>query len=754
MTLCDRTILSRRGLLKGGGAAVVSFALLPSLAQAQQEEAEVVDQGGELPGSLADYPYLDSWIRIADDDTITVFTGKAELGQGIKTAFIQIAAEQLKVELPRIQLFTADTARTPNEGYTAASHSLEESGTAILHAGASMRMLLSDLAAEALGVPVTQLTLEDGVFRTGAGETRSYGELVRGRSLHVRASEQWQNIDPAAFTIMGTPVQRVDIPAKLTGGAAYVHDLKLPGMVHARLVRPPRRGARLAGVDTASVESLPGVLRVVRDGNYLAVIAEGEFQAIKAMRALEKAAQWQGGDTLPADNEIFDHLRQLPADVSVIAGPSTQATPPAGDRVVEATFTRPYQMHASIGPSCAVGLFDNGQMTVWSHTQGAFPDRAAISEMLGMDENSVRVIHMEGAGCYGHNGADDAAADAALLARALPGRPVRVQWMREHEHQWEPYGSAMVVTVRGSVSATGDITSWNYEVWSNPHSTRPGPAGNLLPAQLIAQAFQMAEPTNIPQPAGGADRNAVPGYTIPSARVVEHFIPQMPIRTSALRALGAYMNVFSLESFMDELAKAAEMDPVDFRLARLDDSRAREVVQTAADKFGWADWQRSPGKGRGFAYARYKNLAVYCAVALEVEVEPTSGRIQIGRAVAATDSGLVVNPDGIRNQIEGGLVQSASWTLFEQVHFKEDGITSIDWAGYPIMRFQTVPQSVEVHIIDRPDQPFLGTGEGSQGPTGAAIANAVADATGVRFHDLPLTPERVRMALRRANANG
>lgn len=746
MTTLGQMELSRRTLLKGGGGLVLYFAISPRRLPAQEAPGPTAEPQ-QLPGSLSDSPFLDSWIRIESDGSITVFTGKAELGQGIRTALTQIAAEQLRVEFSRIELVTADTARTPDEGYTAGSQSMQHSGTAILHAAAYLRRMMIGFAAEALGVSANDLKVEDGVVVSSAGDKRSYGQLVSGRSLHVTVPDQAGFFDPENYTVMGQSLPRVDIPAKLTGQQSYVHDLKLDGMVHARVVRPAKPSARLANLDTSEVEKMPGVLRVVRDGNYLGVIAEGEFQAIKAMQALQSAAQWEGGASLPADADIYEHLMRLPAVSTVVHGPETPTSPPGGARIVEATYTRPYQMHGSIGPSCAVGHFQNGQLTIWSHTQGVYPDRTAIAEMTNMDEQAVRVIHMEGAGCYGHNGADDAAADAALLARALPGRPVRVQWMRDHEHQWEPYGSAMVVKVQGSVLVTGEITSWNYEVWSNPHTTRPGPAGNLLPAQLISGAFQPEAPTNIPLPAGGADRNAVPGYSIANARVVEHFIAEMPLRTSALRSLGAYMNVFALESFMDELAFAASVDPVEFRLARLEDPRARDVVTTAADAFGWNDWARRPGHGRGFAYARYKNLAAYCAVALELDVDRATGRIRIGRAVAACDSGHAVNPDGIRNQIEGGLVQSASWTLFEQVRFDGDGIQSADWAGYPIMRFPSVPETVEVHVIDRPGEPFLGTGEASQGPAAAAIANAVADAIGVRIRDLPLQPERVRTAM-------
>ncbi|AWM28726.1 xanthine dehydrogenase family protein molybdopterin-binding subunit [Sinorhizobium fredii] len=747
MTALDQWELPRRSLLKGGGALVLYFAISPARLAAQ-EAAPTPPPPPELPGSLSEFPFLDAWIRIDSDEAITVFTGKAELGQGIRTALIQVAAEQLKVDFSRIKLLTADTAQTPNEGYTAASHSMEKSGTAILHAAAYLRRMMIGFAAEELGIASDDLKVEDGIVVSSAGERRSYGQLVSGRSLHVTVEDQTGAFAPDDYTVMGQSVPRVDIPGKLTGEPSYVHDLRLEGMAHGRIVRPPRRGARLANLDTSAVDQMPGVLQVVRDGNYLGVIAEGEFQAIKAMQALQAAAQWEGGASLPSDTDIYDHLMHLPADSSVINGPQAPQSPPEGAKTIEATYTRPYQMHGSIGPSCAVGLFQDGHLTIWSHTQGVYPDRAAIAEMMAMDERSVHLIHMEGAGCYGHNGADDAAADAALLARAVPGRPVRIQWMRDHEHQWEPYGSAMVVRTSGSVSGTGDISSWNYEVWSNPHTTRPGPAGNLLPAQLISGAFRPEAPTNIPPPAGGADRNAVPEYRIPNARVVEHFIAEMPLRTSALRSLGAYMNVFALESFMDELALAAGKDPVEFRLARLEDPRARDVVTTVADAFDWTGWARGPGRGRGFAYARYKNLAAYCAVAIDLDVDVTTGRIKLGRAVAACDSGQAVNPDGIGNQIEGGLVQSASWTLFEQVRFNAHGVQSVDWAGYPIMRFPSVPATVEVHVIDRPGEPFLGTGEASQSPAAAAIANAVADATGVRIRDLPLLPQRVRTATR------
>jgi CO/xanthine dehydrogenase Mo-binding subunit len=404
-------------------------------------------------------------------------------------------------------------------------------------------------------------------------------------------------------------------------------------------------------------------------------------------------------------------------------------------------------MHASIGPSCAVGLWRDEGLTIWTHSQGVYPLRKAIAEMLRAPEERVHCIHMEGAGCYGHNSADDAGADAALIASAFPGRPVRVHWMREDEHAWEPYGCAMVSSARAQLDTSGNIADWQYEVWSNTHSTRPGRAGNLAAATQLQTPFTPPPPEAIPQPAGGGDRNAIPYYKFGNARVVHHFIPTMPLRVSALRSLGAYMNVFSIESFMDELAKTAAADPVDFRLRHLEDPRARAVVTTAAERFGWAAYRRQQGRGRGFAFARYKNLAAYTAVACEAEVDRESGRLRLMRAVAAVDSGEAVNPDGIRNQIEGGIIQSLSWTLYEAVTFDTMRITSTDWGTYPILRFASVPDSIEVNVISRPGAPFLGTGEAAQGPTAAALANALADATGVRIRELPFTSARVKAAI-------
>ncbi|HEX3954458.1 MAG TPA: molybdopterin cofactor-binding domain-containing protein, partial [Stellaceae bacterium] len=521
---------SRRELLAGGGALVVGFSLLPRLAAAQ----EAGGTASALPGSLAKTPTLDAWIRIDAHGAITVFTGKAELGQGIKTALIQLAAEELVVPPEAIVLVTADTARTPDEGYTAGSHSVQDSGTAIRNAAAQARVLLIGAAAKRSMLPAEQFHADGGAVVGPDGNRTGYGELIGDQMLHVSAQPVSLLIKPEHYRLIGTPVPRVDIPAKVTGGAVYVQDMRLPNMVHGRLVRPPSYGATLQGLDASSVERLPGVLKVVRDGNYLGVIAEREYQAVAAMRALADASKWDEKASLPAPGDLFATLASLPAQSVPVRQDAVEM--PAGAKIVEATYQRAYQMHGSIGPSCAIGHFDNGALTVWTHTQGVFPDRAAIAEMVRLPPAKVRCVHVEGSGCYGHNGADDAGADAALLAMALPGRPVRVQWMREQEHIWEPYGSAMITKARAILDAGKRIVAWDYTVRSTTHATRPGGAGNLMPAWHRAQPIAQPVPKPLPLAEGGGHRNAAPIYKIPAARVMYDFVPAMPLRVSAMRS--------------------------------------------------------------------------------------------------------------------------------------------------------------------------------------------------------------------------
>ena len=744
MTQAMTQALSRRAVLRGTGALILAFSL-SGRAFAQTETGASATPLRGLPGSLDATPRLDAWIRIAPDGNATIFTGKAELGQGIRTALLQVAAEELKLPIARLDLITADTGRTPNEGYTAASHSVQDSGTAIRHAAAQVREILIGEAARRAGVARAGLTARDGIVTGPAGLRLSYGELVSDTLLHVDAAPTSILTDPRDFTMMDRPVPRVDIPAKVTGGAAYVQDMRLPGMVHGRIVRPPSYGARLVALDAGPVEAMPGVLKVVRDGAFLGVIAEQEWTAIQAMRRLATLARWEETAQLPDEARLPEALMALPTRDTTILD---VGQPDAPSFTLDTLFTRPYLSHGSIGPSCAIAHLEGDAMTVWTHTQGVYPLRDALAGLLAMSPEKVRCIHAEGAGCYGQNGADDAGADAAMLARALPGRPVRVQWMREQEHAWEPFGPGMVARVRAALGPDGTITAWQHDVWSQSHMMRPGPPGTLLAARDKAEPFPPAPPVDLPMPEGGGDRNAVPLYVLPNARAVNHFLPEMPLRGSSMRSLGGYLNVFAIESTMDELARRAGQDPVDFRLRHLQDERAKAVITTAAERFGWRNRPKLPGGGGyGFAFARYKNLEAYCAIALEIVIDADTGRLLVTRVVAAVDTGQVVNPDGVRNQIEGGIVQATSWTLFEGVRFDRRRITSVDWAAYPILRFSRVPRAVEVHIVPRPGLPFLGAGEAAQGPTGAALGNAIRDASGQRLATLPLNAGRIRHAM-------
>ncbi len=731
-------LVTRREAGKTIGGLLLAFSLSPRLASAEQAAPR-------LPGSLNGARMLDAWIRISPDGTVTVFTGKAELGQGILTALAQTAADEFDVAIGRVGMISADTARTPDEGYTAGSMSIEASGGALRQAAAEARQILLDLAAARLSVPVDRLHVEDGtIVARGSDARTSYWALTSDTVLHREATGAATPKPPARHTLVGQAVPRLDIPRKVTGGASYVHDLRLPGMVFGRVVRPPSFGARLVSVDEAAVGALPGVVAVVRDGDCLAVAAEREEQAIRAMERLRQAVQWQETPTLPDPAAVHDYLKTLPSTDTVLGEKDRAAPQPV--RWLTATYRRPYLAHASMGPSCAVAHLREGELTVWTHSQGAFPLRRDLAKVLRLPEARIHVIHAEGAGCYGHNGADDVALDAALLARATRGRPVKLQWMRDDEFGWEPLGPAMTMTVRAGLDAVGSIVDWTYDLWSPPHNTRPGGKGgsNLLAGWHIVDPVAAPLATNGSQPAGASDRNAIPLYDFPRQRVVNHFLPRTPIRTSALRTLGAYANVFAIESFMDELAAAAGADPVEFRLQHLKDERAKAVIRAAAERAAWRPGTAGDGRrGRGIGFAQYKNLQCYVAAIADVEVDRTSGEVRVPSMVAAVDAGQIINPDGLVNQIEGGIIQSTSWTLKEQMTFDRQRVASRHWGTYPILTFPEVPR-VEVVLVNRPTERPLGVGEGSQAPTAAAIANAVFHATGKRVRDLPLRPEKVR----------
>jgi nicotinate dehydrogenase subunit B len=736
--------VSRRAFLKASSGLVIGFALAPRLALGQ-------DRPAPLPGSLNANRMLDAWLRIDPNGTVTIFTGKIELGQGIGTALSQIAADELDVDLQRVEVVSGDTARTPNEGQTAGSLSVEHSGTALRFACAEARDILVSAAAVKLGAPAAELKVSDGAVSAPSGTSTSvtYWDLARDTDFKREATAKVKPKPPTEHRWVGKSIARRDIPKKFTGGAAYVQDVRLPNMVFGRVVRPPSPGAQLLSVDEAAIRRLPGVVAVVRDGSFLAVATEREEQAIRAREALVRSARWGETESLPpAGDALYRHMmRSTVPGETVVERTSPVVAAPV--KTLEALYTRPYQCHGSIGPSCAVAQWQDGKLAVWTHSQGVFPLRAELGKAFGIPPKDIRCIHAEGAGCYGHNGADDVALDAALLARATSGRPVKLQWMREDEFMWEPYGSAMVMKLSGGIDAQGNIVTWSHELWSHPHSTRPGASAgvNLLAARHLAQALAPGLPADVPQPAGGAARNAIPLYDFPNVKVVKHYLAEAPLRTSALRTLGGYANVFALESFVDELAAAAGADPVDFRLRHLKDPRARGVIDAAAQRAGWRPSARGDGtRGRGFAFSQYKNLACYCAMAADVEVDRKTGRVSVTRVVAAVDAGQIVNPDGVINQIEGGIIQSTSWTMLESVRFDRTRVITRSWADYPIVRFTDVPE-VEVVLLNQPAERFLGVGEGSQGPTAAAIANAIANATGTRLRALPFTADRVKQAM-------
>jgi nicotinate dehydrogenase subunit B len=740
---------TRRDVLAGGGL-LVAFGFgakaLAQLAGGGEGSAGPPVRRADLAGSLKMTPELDAWIRIAPDGRTTVFSGKAELGQGIRTALLQVVAEELDLPPAAIEFITADTARTPDEGLTAGSHSMQDGGMALANAGANVRMLLLRQAARTWRADAATLTTDGKGHVVGPGGRRiGYGQLAAALDLHVEAVPNAPRRDPRGYRTMGRSLPRVDIPAKLVGGEAYVQDMRLPGMLHARVVRGPSHGTRLVNARLAEARRMPGVVAVVQNGDFAAVVATREWQAIRAMRVAQASDYVRIVPRLPVTDGP-QHLKTLPTREIQVLDTHDGVRPAAHS--IAASYSRPWYAHGSIGPSCAVALFRDGALTVWSHSQGVFDMHRATAELVGLPPERVRVIHVPGSGCYGQNGADDVTAEAALIAMRLPGRPIRLQWMREQEFGWEPCGCGMVTKVEAAIGPDKRIAHWNYEVWSNSHNTRPVEAGGYAVAQQVAKPFAPQEAKPIPMPEGDGDRNANPLYVFPNMDVRYHFVPEMPLRVSALRSLGAHLNVFTIESMLDELAHAAKVDPLAFRLAHMKDERARAVMIEATRRFGWEGRLKGGGRrGCGMAFARYKNIGAYCAIAMEVEVERETGAVTVHRVQAAIDAGQPASPDGIRNQAEGGILQSLSWALFEAVTFDESKRTSFDWGTYPIMRFEDVPGQVDVHIVDRPGLPFLGAGETAQGPTSAALANAIADATGARLRDMPLTAEKLKAAI-------
>ncbi len=708
-----------------------------------------------LPGSLNTNRRLAQWLAIHADGTLSVRTGKVELGQGITTALAQIAAQELGVAASRIRMVAASTSAGPNEGTTTGSMSVEHSGAALRQVCAEARAIYLQAAASKLRLAaplISTLDVVDGrIFVKGDSNhsDTSYWELADAALLDVEASGQALPIQAVVELVVGqADVPRLDIPDKVSGKPRFIHDMTLPGMLYGRVAHPPSPGAVLLDVDMAVVQALPGVVRLVRDGSFLGLLAEDEYLALCALNKLIKVARWREADALPAMHDMPAFLRAQPVETTLVAEKKAAEEPAVAVHSFQAAYSRPYLAHASIGPSCAIARYAEDSLEVWTHSQGIYNLRADLALVFDLPQEAITLQHVEGAGCYGHNGADDAACDAALLARAVPGRAVQLQWTRAGELGCAPFGAAMAVDIKADVDADGRITHWQHDVWSNGHNMRPGRSKVpvLLAATLLKKPFEKQLAIG-----GGAERNSVPLYDFAQWRAVSHRILTMPLRTSSLHSLGAHCNVFAIESFMDEIAAGLGFDPLEFRLRHLSDLRGRAVLEAAAQMSGWAarkNTQAVEGKGMGLAFARYKNTGAYCAVVAAIDA---GQEVTVDKLWIAVDVGCVVSLDGVVNQIEGGAIQTVSWVLKEAVQFDRTRILSNTWDSYPILRFSEVPK-VDVQVLSRPAEKSLGAGEATQGPVAAAIANAVFDALGVRVRDMPLSKDNVtRAALADAN---
>jgi nicotinate dehydrogenase subunit B len=776
---------TRRRLLQGSGGLLITFSLAAAFRQAGvagQEGTETV--APELPEAsvtptvepgLVATPEnqtqqdvqtrnvsgdtVDSWMEIDADGKVTVFAGKVELGTGLRTALSQIVAEELDVPFARVTMIMGDTVRTPDQGTTAGSKSIQIAGPVLRQAAAEARLILLTRAAERLGVPADDLQVQEGVVSVINDESKSvpYGELA-AEPFQQEVTGDAPEKPPASYALVGQSIDRVDIPPKLTGGEAYVQDIRLDGMLHGRVVRPYVRtmegiNAKLASFDDSEARQMPGVVQVVRNGNFIGVVAEREEQVIAAAQAIK--AEWEFGDPLPAQDRIFDLLREMPTNEDeggeIVRNGDVEGALDVAAQTLKATYHFPSQAHAMMGPSCAVADVRPDGTTIYTQSQNVFNQARTLADLLGLPSEQVRAIFAEGSGCYGHSGFDDAAGDAALLSQAV-GKPVRVQWMRQDEFAWEPKGPPMVIDLRGGIDDKGNVLAWDYEVWTPTHSTRPnGAASMVLAGQLKEPPAEMFEAGYV-----GGDRNAPTNYAFPNNRVTVHWVDTPPLRPSALRSLGGLANATANEMFLDEMAAAAGADPVEFRLRHLYDPRAIDVIKKASETFGWEarpagasvtpSAENGPLTGRGFAFARYETEYAYAAVAAEVEVDPSNGNVRVTRVAVGHDCGLIINPDGLTNQIEGNVIQGISRALHEAVTWDEHQVTSLDWSSYHILSFPEVP-TIEAALIDRPEEDALGAGEPAICPMVAAVGNAIFDATGARLRMPPFTPERVLEAL-------
>jgi CO/xanthine dehydrogenase Mo-binding subunit len=737
--------MRRRTLLKAGGMLVVGVAFgewpLPALAQP-------IPNADRFLGKPIDPKQVDSFLAIHADNTVTVFTGKVDLGTGARIAFRQMVAEELDVPPSRLVLIEGDTAVTPDQARTSGSYGIARGGMQLRHAAATARRALLEMASPRLGRPVDDLEVADGVVRVkGGGASVRYGELVGDKPLGLAVDPKAPLKDPQRFRYIGHSLPRPDVPAKVTGRHRYVADLKLPNMLHARVLHPPAVGATLSSVDESSIARIPGV-RVARIESLLAVVGEREWDVIRAARVLK--AEWTGGTPLPEHAKLFESMKAATVvreqSVAKKGDVAALTSPPAGAKLLTATYGWPVQSHASLGPSCGVADVKADRATIWSSTQGPHQYRNVFARILGMPKEHVRVIFVEGAGTYGQAGAEDAACEAMLLSRAL-GRPVRVQWMRHDEHGWDPKGPPQLLQLRAALEPSGTVAAWETLAWL------PAATANLPNVPLLGPDL-----AKVPQPQGRQTglihQNIDPPYAFANMHATVHWIADAPLRTSAIRAPGKIANTFAVESFTDEVAAAAGVDALDFRLRHLTNPRGREVLQAVGVRMNWQarpspqrlDPNATVLKGRGLAYVHYKHEETIAAIGMEVEVERATGRIRVTRVVAAQDCGLMINPDSVKSQVEGNILQTLSRTLHEDTVFDRQRVTSVDWATYPILTFPEVP-ALDIELIQRLNEPPLGAGEAASTPVPAALSNAVFDATGVRLREVPFRPARVKAAL-------
>ncbi len=731
----------RRAFLKGAGALVVTFTLVPRTAVGQ---ARPWPLRNVAPDEIASY------LAIGADGGVTLYSGKVELGTGALTALCQIAAEELSVPLHRVVTVQGDTALTPDQGPTYASLTIQSGGMQIRRAAATAREALIALAAQREGVAKDALAVIDGVVRPrSGGEGVSYAQLVAGRTLTVKVDPSAPLKDPKDYSIVGKPIPRLDIPAKIFGTFTFVQDVQRPGMVHARIVHPVAIGARLTAWSDAACRAIPGYLRAVRKGNLLAVVAENERAAIRAATAMR--ATWAPWTGLPEQAQLFDYVRRSKVardEVFQQSGDAVAAFDAPGT-TLGATYELTLNTHGSIGPSCAVAELVEGRLTVWTPSQASHLLRLQLAAMMRMPPDDVRCIYVEGAGCYGRNGSDDCASEAAVIAKEV-GRPVRLQWMREDEHGWDPKGPPVLLDYRARIDAQGAILAWVSDIFMPERPMRRSGV-TLLAATLANLPRYGPQKANLGNPGLG-----VP-YALPNSKLTSHWLVDTPLPAAWIRAPGRMQNTFGNECFLDEIAAAAGVDPLAIRMRNLRDPRGLELLDRLATFASWrprGSQARDTGaqaRGRGMAYAKYELVRTYVAIVADVTVDRTSGRVKVDRVFVVHDCGQVINPDGLRNQIEGNVVQTVSRALVEKLTFSRSAVTSLDWGSYPILTFPDVPE-VSIDLIDRPNEPPWGAGEPTTSVVPAAIANAVFDATGARVRSVPMRPEVVLAAIGRAPA--